>query len=87
MTSAVFEAHVREMPRIRALAALQAADVAMLPHISNSARRDWFRSLTRLLMPTFNTNNIVSFNGRILKTARQMKRAFKSMVGNDEGVA
>jgi len=83
MTSAVFEAHVREMQRIKALAALQMADVVMLPHISNSSRRDWFRGITKLLMPKFNTHNVVSFNGKILKSARQMKRAFKTMIGSD----
>lgn len=64
MTSAEFEAYVREIPRIRALKAMQDAEVAMIPHISNFARREWFRSMTKVLMPKFEGNNVISFNGR-----------------------
>lgn len=84
MTDAVFRAHVRELDRIKALAALQQADVVMLPHITNFARREWFRDITKRLMPKFQTNNVVSFNGRIIKSARQFKQVFKKFYGNDK---
>lgn len=86
MTTAVFEAHVRELDRIKALAALQLADVAMLPHISLSSRKDWFRTITKRLLPRLDSSTVLSFNGRVLKGTRQLKRAFKRYVG-DKGVA
>lgn len=78
MTCAVFEAHVREMERIKAIKAISLADVMMLPHVSNYARREWFGRLTKLLMPRFATNEILTFNGRKVGV-RQLKRVLGSI--------
>lgn len=84
MTSAVFEAHVRELDRIKALAALQMADVIMLPHVTASARKEWFRMIAKRLLPKFRGNNVISFNGQIIKTGNQLKRAFRKFIpGNN----
>lgn len=80
MTSAVFEAYINEAERIKALRALSLADVILLPHVSKTARRDWFRAITRKLLPRFSTNNVISFNGRQIGV-KQLKKAFEKLTG------
>lgn len=74
MTTAVFEAHVHEIERIKALKALMLADVVMLPHVTSYARRKWFDSITKTLLPKF-AGNVLTFNGRKVGFS-ELKKSF-----------
>ncbi len=78
MTSAEFEMYVQEMPRAKALKALSLADVILLPHVSNFARRQWLESITKILKPKFKSTDMLTFNGRSV-TIKQLKGAFNSV--------